>query len=104
LSRMRVLILMLAAASILAAAEPAVIEKGRAEEKQSCVACHGLRIIHSQRLSRGVWERELDKMAKWGAAVKDRESLLEYLVANYGDDKPVPAPVRSGDGRKVAER
>ncbi len=27
-------------------------------------------------------------MANWGAKPQDREALLEYLVANFGDDKP----------------
>ena len=98
------LILLLFAASALWAADPAVIEKGKAEEQRACVACHSLRIVHSQRLSRGVWERELDKMAKWGTVIKEREALLEYLVANFGDDKPVPAPPRALDGRQLAER
>jgi len=80
------------------AADPAVLEKGRAEEKR-CVGCHGIRIIHTQRLNRATWDRELTKMVGWGAVIKERDALLEYLVANYGDDKPVPAPARSGDGR-----
>src|SRR5687767_2050339 len=97
-------ILLLFCVSALWAADPAVLEKGKAEEQRACVACHGLRIVHSQRLSRGVWERELDKMAKWGTVIKEREALLEYLVANFGDDKPVPVPPRALDGRKLAER
>ena len=82
------------------AADPAVVEKGRAEEKRSCVACHGLRIIHSQRLSRATWDRELTKMAGWGAAMKDREALLEYLTESFGDDKPQPAQALSTAGTK----
>ena len=85
---------------LLLAADPAVIEKGKAEEKQSCLPCHGLRIVHVQRLSRATWERELDKMARWGAVINEREALMEYLAANFGDDKPAPAPPLSADGRK----
>ncbi|MDX1978905.1 MAG: hypothetical protein SFV51_01455 [Bryobacteraceae bacterium] len=97
---MRILLMGLLTAGALVSADPAVIEKGRAEEKRQCVACHGLRIIQVQRLSRAAWGRELDKMANWGAALEDRESLIEYLVANFGDDKPLPAPPLSKDGRK----
>ena len=97
-------LLPLAVVSALWSADPAVIEKGRAEEKRACIACHSLRIIQSQRLSRGVWERELVKMTGWGAVIQDREALLEYLAATFGDDKPVPAPQRSIDGRKAAEK
>jgi len=86
------------------AADTAALEKGKAEEKRSCLPCHSLRIVHSQRLSRAGWERELDKMARWGAVIKEREALLEYLVANYGEDKAAPRPELSGDGRGQAER
>jgi hypothetical protein len=80
------------------AADPAVIEKGRAEEKRACTACHGLRIIHVQRLSRGQWDKEVTKMAGWGSPVKEREALMEYLVASFGDDKPAPPLPRSENG------
>ncbi len=95
---MRALLLLLFSSAALAA-DPAVIEKGKAEEKRSCLPCHGDRIIHVQRLSRTVWERELDKMVRWGAVIQEREALLEYLTANFGDDKPTPPPPLSADGR-----
>ena len=91
-------------AGILAAAAPgadqAVVERGQKEETRSCVPCHSLRLIHSQRLSKAGWNKELDKMAGWGTKVNDRDALLEYLVANYGDDKPLPAPAMSANGVK----
>jgi len=73
-------------------AEPAVLERGQKEEARACVPCHSLRLIHSQRLSRAGWNKELDKMGGWGTKYTDREALLEYLVANFGDDKPLPKP------------
>jgi mono/diheme cytochrome c family protein len=76
-------------------ADQAVVERGQKEESRSCVPCHSLRLIHSQRLSKAAWNKELDKMAGWGTLVNDREALLEYLMANYGDDKPLPAPAMS---------
>ncbi len=84
-------------AAPMLAADAATIEKGRAQEKRQCIQCHGLRIIHVQRLPRGAWERELDKMVRWGAVITEREALLEYLAANYGDDKPLPVLPRSAD-------
>jgi hypothetical protein len=100
---MRVLVFVLFA-STAPAADPAGLEKGKAEEKRSCAPCHSLRIVHSQRLSRGTWEKELDKMVRWGAVIQERAALLDYLVANYGDDKPVPAPPRSADASGQAVR
>ena len=81
-------------------ADQATLERGQKEEQRQCLPCHSLRIIHSQRLTRAAWTRELDKMAGWGTKYTDREALLEYLVANFGDDKPAPQPAMSQDGRK----
>lgn len=85
-------------AAALWPADEATLERGKKEEQQSCVPCHSLRLIHSQRLSKATWTKELDKMTGWGTVIPDRDALLEYLVANYGDDKPVPPPVISLDG------
>ena len=94
-------ILSLAAAVSLAfAADQATLERGQKEEARSCLPCHSLRLIHSQRLSRAAWNKELDKMTGWGSKIQDRDALLEYLVANYGDDKPAGKPELSADGRK----
>ena len=94
----KILILLLIGAASLCAADPALVEKGKAEEKR-CAGCHGLRIIGTQRLSRAGWERELDKMVRWGADIKEREALLAYLLDTYGDDKPLPKPTISVDAK-----
>ncbi|MBV8728434.1 MAG: hypothetical protein JO336_01365 [Acidobacteriia bacterium] len=88
----------LALASSTLAADPAVLARGEKEEASNCIACHSLRIVHSQRLSKAAWNRELDKMAGWGTKVNDREALIEYLVANFGDDKPPEPPLMTEDG------
>jgi len=88
------------AAALAWPADQATLDLGKKEEAQSCVPCHSLRLIHSQRLSRAAWNRELDKMAGWGTVIHERDALLEYLVANYGDDKPIPAPAMSQNGKK----
>lgn len=82
------------------AADQATLDAGKKEEARSCLPCHSLRIIHSQRLARATWVKELDKMAGWGAVMKERDALLEYLVANYGNDKPAPAPDMTENGAK----
>lgn len=85
----------------LSAADQATLEQGRKAEQTGCIPCHSLRLVQSQRLSRATWDRELTKMAGWGWTAKpeDRAALLEYLVANYGDDKPMAPPEHSADGR-----
>jgi len=79
-------------------ADEALVAKGAAEERKACVGCHSARISSTQRLSRAGWEKELDKMVRWGAKVAEREALLAYLVDKYGDDKPGEALPRSADG------
>jgi hypothetical protein len=87
----------------LLAADPAVLDRGRREERRACLPCHSLRIIHGQRLSRAAWEKEIDKMVRWGAAVRERQALVEYLAASYGEDKPPAAPPRSEDAAQPAK-
>ena len=88
------------AAGAALCADPAVVARGQKEEARSCIPCHSLRLIHSQRLSKATWNKELDKMAGWGTVITDRDALLEYLVANFGDDKVPPPPAMSLDGVK----
>jgi mono/diheme cytochrome c family protein len=96
---MRTAFLCLAFALAAGAADQATIDKGQKEEQRTCLPCHSLRLIHSNRLSRAGWNKELDKMGGWGTKYADREALLEYLVATYGDDKPAATPDMSADGR-----
>lgn len=96
---MRFAVLVLLAASAASGADQATLDRGQKEERRQCLACHSLRIVHSQRLPRATWNRELDKMAGWGTKYSDRDALLEYLVANFGDDKPMAPPQMSEDGR-----
>ena len=95
---MRAACILLVLAVAAGAAEQATIDKGQKEEQRTCVPCHSLRIIHSNRLSRAAWNRELDKMGGWGTKYSDRDAILEYLVATFGDDKPVTPPDMTADG------
>ena len=97
---MRTPLLLLVFALVAGAADQATIAQGQKQEQRTCLPCHSLRIVHTNRLSRAGWNKELDKMAGWGAKYTDRDALLEYLVATYGDDKPVAPPEMTADGRK----
>jgi mono/diheme cytochrome c family protein len=96
---MRTGLLWLAFALAAGAADQTTLAQGQKEEQRTCLPCHSLRIVHSNRLSRAAWGRELDKMAGWGARYTNRDAILEYLVATYGDDKPVTPPEMTADGR-----
>lgn len=82
------------------AVDPQIEQRGKLEEQRACVPCHSLRLVESQRLSPAAWGKELDKMQRWGAMIKDRQLLLDYLSQAYPETKPVPQPERSGDGTK----
>jgi hypothetical protein len=49
--------------------------------RQACLVCHEDNVIRQQRLTRTQWDREIDKMVRWGAKVKDtdRPAILDYL-------------------------
>jgi hypothetical protein len=61
----------------------------QAKVTTACTECHESRIISQQRLSKGAWTKEVDKMIKWGAVVDsaDRDSFIEYLSINFPPDK-----------------
>jgi hypothetical protein len=63
----------------------------------ACLECHEARIIVQQRLSKAVWTKEVDKMAKWGAVVdaNDRDALIDYLSGNFGPVQPEYSAPRS---------
>lgn len=54
--------------------------------QQSCLGCHGDESIQQQRLTRGQWEREVEKMVRWGAQVKpeQKDTLLDFLAKRFG--------------------
>jgi len=79
-------------------------EAGQKAEQQSCVQCHSLRLVDSQRLSSVAWQKEITKMINWGAVVPDQQVLLEYLSQKYSDVKPVPAPQLSSPSKKQTSK
>ena len=68
----------------------------QAKARTACLECHDARIILQQRLNKGAWTREVDKMIKWGALVdpKDREALIDYLSVNFPPEKAAEPAVR----------
>jgi hypothetical protein len=54
--------------------------------RTACIGCHGEDMIAGQRLTRAQWEREVDKMVRWGATVKPdgRSAIIEFLLSHFG--------------------
>src|ERR1700729_2000097 len=74
----------------------------QAKATTTCLECHEARIILQQRLSKGAWTKEVDKMAKWGAVVDpaDRDALIDYLSTNFSPDQPQYEPQRTAVEKK----
>ncbi|MCU1297040.1 MAG: hypothetical protein JWO91_1318 [Acidobacteriaceae bacterium] len=68
----------------------------------ACNECHDSRIIVQQRLSKGAWTKEVDKMIKWGALVQpsDRDSFIDYLSTNFPTDKAAEPEQRVASAKK----
>jgi DMSO/TMAO reductase YedYZ molybdopterin-dependent catalytic subunit len=65
---------------------PAAAPAARPPALDACLVCHEDDVIRQQRLTRGQWDAELNKMIGWGARVPDadRQALLDYLAASFG--------------------
>ena len=73
--------------------------KGVEIVRAKCLGCHESDMIQQQRLTRTGWQRELDKMIRWGASVNenDRENLIAYLTTNFaGAVDATSSPSASG--------
>ncbi len=71
------------AAMLARRAAPRVgIVRAPAPVMAACLVCHGSDMISQQRLTRAQWEKEIDKMTRWGAPVKapDRNQILNWLT------------------------
>jgi cytochrome c5 len=73
-----------------------------------CLTCHGTDLIRQQRLTRGAWQREVDKMVRWGASMDERERgvVIDYLSAHWPSravSNGSPAPV-AGPGAETFRR
>jgi mono/diheme cytochrome c family protein len=77
----------------------------QAKATTACLECHEARIILQQRLGKGAWTKEVDKMVKWGAVVdaSDRDALIDYLSTNFGPDQPAYEPPRTAADKNTSE-
>ena len=53
--------------------------------KTNCMGCHEEDVVKQQRLSRGQWEKEVEKMGRWGSKFKpsDKDAIVDYLAKEY---------------------
>ncbi|HEY6769632.1 MAG TPA: hypothetical protein VI386_33240 [Candidatus Sulfotelmatobacter sp.] len=78
----------------------------QAKATTACLECHEARIILQQRLSKGAWTKEVDKMVKWGALVDatNRDALIDYLSANFSPEQPPYDPPRTAAEKETAKK
>lgn len=76
----------------------------------ACLTCHEADIIVEQRLDRTKWEKEVDKMIRWGTIVsnRDREAIIDYLSRHFGaaakSDAIRQAALPAGKGVEKVQR
>ena len=77
----------------------------QAKATTACLECHEARIIVQQRLSKGAWTKEVDKMVKWGAVVdtNDRDALIDYLSSNFAPDQPAYSAPRTSSEKTAGK-
>jgi cytochrome c2 len=68
------------------AAPASTSSRGEKIFRARCLLCHEADLSEQQRLGRAGWEREVDKMVRWGAVVSPDEKgpLVEFLASRYG--------------------
>jgi hypothetical protein len=103
----RGLILAAIAAFALAAKQPGTLPgvgvkfhalpagKARPLVEASCFPCHSADIIVQQRLTEKQWAANIDKMIRWGAAMKesDKGEIIAYLAKHFGPENKSFTPI-----------
>ena len=102
-----ILLMLLAAATVLASRRPAQEKPlqpesylpagpGRELILQACVQCHELRNTVSQRKTAAGWKRTVDEMIWRGAPLfsDEAEVVTKYLAASFGPDKTIPEELK----------
>lgn len=62
-----------------------VMPMSAAAYRSGCLGCHNEDLIKGQKLTRAQWEREVEKMVRWGAQVpaEQKTGLIDYLTARF---------------------
>ena len=87
-------------------AQPLQLPEGEGRELliETCVQCHDLRPVVTQRKSPESWQRTVHEMIWRGAPLYPGEALLvaRYLAQAFGEDAGPPAPVGSSSAAAPA--
>jgi cytochrome c5 len=60
-------------------------DAGAAVFKRACLTCHDADIVEQQKLTLRGWTGSVEKMMRWGAAVRDadKQPLVDYLASRF---------------------
>lgn len=69
---------------------------GRTEVEAACLECHSTDLLVQQRLTGKQWTATVEKMIRWGAAVRpaQKDRLVAYLAKHFGEKNRF-APTRT---------
>ena len=90
---------------VLAAQAALPAGPGRELVAERCLSCHEADLITQQRLGRAGWEREVDKMIRWGAAASasERQAMIDYLAARFTTGARSAAAAAAAQGKQIYE-
>jgi cytochrome c5 len=79
---------------------------GKKVLETACTACHGLDGVVRLHMDKSGWEGLVSSMVSNGAQVdnKDYPVLVDYLVKNFGPEKPAGAAGAAGGGNDAAAK
>ena len=80
--------------------------KGKDTVVRLCADCHAARVVSTARKTPDEWLQTVETMADKGinASDDDFNTVVEYLAANLGPDKPAPADAAKKDGTPDATK
>ena len=70
---------------------------GKQLVEAACLRCHSADMLAQQRLTERQWTATVEKMMRWGAAVKDEDKapIIAYLSKHFGVDNRAFTPAKA---------
>ena len=70
---------------------------GKELVEAACLRCHSADMLAQQRLTEKQWTATVEKMTRWGAAVKDADkgSIIAYLSKHFGPENHAFTPAKA---------
>lgn len=70
---------------------------GKELVESACIRCHSADMLAQQRLTEKQWTATVEKMTRWGAALKDDDKapIIAYLTKHFGTENRAFTPAKA---------